>query len=238
MPQPICRLVRGLAVVAATAALAGCAAHIIGGQALYASDTPSAPAPSVQLPDLPKLIPPLPELAAVVSSPELKNVGTVTRIEAQPEGYALSDSNCLSTMNPGSDSAYRGSRYQGVYGIVAQDEHHRTVDALAVAFSNAAAAESLADSQARKWKECTDKTLTAIVPDMPTSNWMVSGPTRSYGVVVLLRVQEGGQGFACARGIAARANVVADVSVCNPDHADIERQTSKVANMILERIRS
>jgi PknH-like extracellular domain len=157
-------------------------------------------------------------------------------MEAQPEGYALSDSNCLSLMNPASDSAYRGSRYKGVYGLVGQDDQHPTVDVAAVAFPDAPAAASLADAQARTWKDCSDKTLTATIPEKPISNWMVVPLTRSYGVVVSLRMQEGGQGFGCARGIAARANVVADVSVCDLDQANIERQTSKVTNMILDRI--
>lgn len=229
---PIWRAVRVLASVAAVAALSGCA-HMMAGQAVYASETASAASRSVKMVDLPKLIPTLPELSAAVNSAQLTKTGTVTGIEPLPENFILSEPNCVSVMSPGLESTYRGSGYLGAYGLAANGG---VVDAVAVAFLSAKAADRLADAQTDKWKRCTDKTFTANVGDQPPVNWIVSGPTRSYGVAVLLRIQEGGGGFACARGMAARANVVADVLICNPDQAVVEHQASRVVNMILDKI--
>lgn len=51
-----------------------------------------------------------------------------------------------------------------------------------------------------------------------------------------LHIQQGGQGYTCARGVAARANIVADDPVCSPDQALVKAQAGTFVNMILGKI--
>jgi hypothetical protein len=62
------------------------------------------------------------------------------------------------------------------------------------------------------------------------------GPSRSYGVDVMLVRREGGRGYACSRAIAAGSNVTADVDVCGPDETVVNGQASRVVTAILARI--
>jgi hypothetical protein len=234
---PICRAVQAVASLAAlVTALGGCA-RVIEGHALYATGTPpSAATQLVKIADLPNLLPTVAESGAVVKSAQLTKTATYTGLGILPEGFTLSDPNCVGVMNGGLESTYRGSRYQGAAGFGARDEQGHLVEVTAVAFAGGAEADKFVGAQIRKWKDCTDATLTAKSGDEPPVSWTVNGVNRSYGVAVLVRVQEGGQGYGCARGMAARANIVADLSVCNPDQTLVERQASKLVNMTLAKI--
>ncbi|MGH3969837.1 MAG: sensor domain-containing protein [Mycobacterium sp.] len=230
---PAIRVLVALALGVAT--LGGCA-HLIDGHAVYATETPSANPRSVKIADLPKLIPTLAEIGAVIDSAPLTKTATLTKVATVPLGYRISEPKCISVISPALEPSYRGSHYQSAYGLAANDRQYRVVDADAVAFPSAVESQKFVQNQAGRWKDCTDKTLTVNMQGTPPVNWIVSAPTRSGNVDVVLRIQQGGQGYACARGVAARANIVADVSICSPDQTLIKAQAGTLVNTILGKI--
>lgn len=237
MHIPIRRVVQVMASTAALAAAVGGCTRAVDGRAEYATEAPAATTRLVKIADLPSLLPTLSETSAVIDSPQFANVATDAGLKVLPEGFTLSDRNCVSVMNGGLESQYRGSHYQGASGLTIKVDQDRLVETVAVAFPGSVDADKFVGTQIGKWKGCAGATLTVNYADQPPVTWTVSGPKRSYGVAVVIRVQEGGRGFGCARAIAARANVVVDLSVCNPDQELAELQASKLINISLRKIR-
>lgn len=94
-------------------------------------------------------------------------------------------------MNGGLESQYRGSHYQGASGLTIKVDQDRLVETVAVAFPGSVDADKFVATQIGKWKGCAGATLTVNYADQPPVTWTVSGPKRSCGVAVVVRVQEG-----------------------------------------------
>ena len=65
----------------------------------------------------------------------------------------------------------------------------------------------------------------------------VAAPARTInGVATVARTLEGGQGYGCARALASRSNVVADVDVCDPDASTAAEHAAAVVTKILDKM--
>lgn len=236
MSQRIRRAFVAIVSAQVVGSLAACA-HVINGSPTYASDIPTAELPLVKIVQLPDLIPTAAEIGAVVKAPQLATVVIYTKLDTLPVG-TLSDPKCIGAMTPAAEPPYRGSGYQAVYGRLEQDPTPpvlRNVNEAVAVFGSAEEAQRFVSTQINRWKDCSGRTLTVEL-EQPPVNWVISVPTRSDGVAVLLRRQEGGQGYACSRGMAARSNIVADVVVCSLDEDAVTGQAGALVNMILARI--
>ncbi len=221
--------------VAVTSALSGCA-HATDGKPVYDSASPAPSSHLVKAADLQRLFPSPSEFGALIDSPQLHQDDNYTDAVPLPPGRFISDPACTIAMSPGLDTTYRGSKYQGAYGIDASDDHSRVLEAVAAGFPGAREAQANVDAQLDKLKGCANKDLSAGSDNRPPAHYMLGDITQSNGVAVLVRVQEGGQGYACGRGVAAKDNVVADVMMCNFDPSVVEHQTGALANLVLEKV--
>ncbi|HWF70362.1 MAG TPA: sensor domain-containing protein [Mycobacterium sp.] len=207
----------------------------VDGRPIYVTETPSNDLPLVKIDQLPPLMLTPAEAGTVINDPNLAGTLTYTEANHVPDGF-LSDLKCAGVMAPGAELTYRGSGYQSVYGEMLVDQDQPRVGEVAIAYGGGEEAQAFVDTATSQWKYCAGRTLTVNVQEPPV-NWIASAPHRSDGVDVLLRRMEGGQGFACARAMAARSNIVVDVLVCGTDDADLEHQGATIVNMALSRIR-
>lgn len=232
------RVRRSSAVIAAVLPmillLANCT-RAAEGRPIYASQTASNDLPLVKIDQLRSLMLTAAEAGPLINDSDLAGMLTYTEANHVPDGF-LSDLKCAGVMAPGGELTYRGSGYHSVYGEMLVDQDQPRVGEVAIAYGGAEEAQAFVDTATRQWKNCAGRTLTVNLQQPPV-NWIANAPRRSDGVDVLLRRMEGGQGFACARAMAARSNIVVDVLVCGTDEADLEHQGATIVNMALSRIR-
>jgi PknH-like protein len=221
------------AVLPMSVLLANCT-RAVDGRPIYANQTSPNDLPLVKIDQLSSLMLTPAEAGTVINDPSLAGILTYSKANPVPDGF-LSDLKCAGVMAPGGELTYRGSGYQSVYGQMLVDEDQPRVGEAAVAFRGSDEAQAFVVAATNQWKICANRTLTVNIEEPPV-NWIGSAPHRSDGVVVLLRRMEGGQGFGCARAMAARSNIVADVLVCGTDDADLEHQGATIVNMALSRI--
>jgi hypothetical protein len=234
MPQRI-RCLAAVGLVLLAGSLAGCD-KTIAGNGRYAPEAASKNLPLVKLDALPSLMPTTAEAAAAMKAPPLALIGAYDSMPPT-EDAVVSDPNCVGAVLGIDESAYGGSDYQGVFGQLTGDpstQNSLRVDEGVVAFTSADEAQNLVDTQIRVWKGCSGHPLTVTI-DKDQVIWVASGPKVSDGVSVLLRSQQG-DSFVCSHGLAARSNVVADVTVCSGDASTVKGQASGIVNSILQKI--
>ncbi|MGV0836396.1 sensor domain-containing protein [Mycolicibacterium thermoresistibile] len=226
------RILGGCAGVVVALSTVACA-QSVDGAAVYAPDVPRDDLPLVKIAELRDLVPTPEEARTVIDAPTLIYLMAYTKPDSLPQD-TLSEPECASAVIPNDVSAYRGSGYAAVYGRLADDLRSQRISTGVAAFAGAEEAHEFVTQQVERWRECTDRTLTVSLGGQELQ-WTTSGPTRAEGVHVLLRRQEGVD-YACSRGVAARANVAADVLVCGRDAEAVNPQAGKLANLMLAKI--
>ena len=228
-------------------ALAGCATTVRGSVRLQdpitrpptttASPPPTTIAPAVTVHDLPALLLDLNAMQDLVGSPAMQAGATDHGVSGLDPGDRYDPPDCVSTMVWGMDSAYAGLGVQGAYGQTYKDPGAaggHAVAEMVVAFPNATAAANAAQRITDQWRACTGRQVGETRADGMTSPQWTIGPTVVTGAVATMqRRPSDSQRWACARYMAAKANIVVDGLLCSYDLADRPLQ---IANAILGRI--
>ncbi len=204
----------------------------VGGSAVYEPADPRSGSAPVRVAQLQSLVLSIADVSKLLGFSDLTPID-VPAIRMPPAGV-LSDPACGTVMQTGWLPAYRVSGNIGASGLVAGDPHERQVSETVAAFRDPAAARAFTGTLIRQWKSCVERPITQTAVGMKV-NFMGFGPSRSYGVDVLLVRREGGRGYACSRAIAASSNVTADVDVCGPDETVVNQQSARLTNAILAR---
>lgn len=234
MNHRLLRIITATACAPALALLAACG-HLIIGNASYAPETPSAHMPLVKSAELQSLILKPTEVGTIMNATQLDITAVYTTVGAVPQD-AVSDPKCAGALIAGAEPMYRGSGYRAVQGLGMKGEQDRLVDQGAGAFGDADEAHRFIDTAVTQWTACVDKLLTVTAPGAAPVNWIAHGPTTSYGAHVLLRMQEGGHGYACSHAMTDRSNVVADVLACSYEEDRLNDQAATIANAMLAKM--
>ncbi|WP_431505984.1 sensor domain-containing protein [Mycobacterium sp.] len=232
MRQRLLRIVAALVWVAVLALPVACT-HVVAGSPSYATQTQSANLPLVKNTGLLSLMLKPDEIGAVMKAPPLEVSAIYTTVSSV---RGVSDQKCGGAISAGAEPMYRGSGYRAIVGLGMHGPQDRVVDEAAATFGDADEAHKFVATGIAQWADCVNRTLTITLPGRPVVNWIASGPSTSYGVHVLLRRQEGGQGYVCSHAMAARSNVAADVLACSYDEALINEQAASIVNMMLAKI--
>ncbi|BBZ05233.1 sensor domain-containing protein [Mycolicibacterium chitae] len=177
----------------------------------------------------------LPEAAAVAGSATM--AGSPLSGERIYEAMAdepYVDGDCAS-LSPGQLLAYRGSGFTASrQQFLAGETPQRKVVQTVVAFSDAAAAQNYVAAAAPKWRACENRTVNLGVVGGDPIFWAVAGVGESGGILAATKIEEGGGGWVCQDGLAARNNVVIDFAICgeNVPESVVPAYVDKVADKI------
>lgn len=227
-----------LAALALIATTTSCTRSVAGdghyADAKTATETSSEsaqPQRLIKLEELPNLMLPAADIASIIGVPGLQMLLPYQTLEQTPEDV-ISDPACMGAVLGAVEPVYRGSGYQGVFGQRLADPNDMLagrLDQAIVAFGDGADAKAYVAKQVDSWKGCGGKPLALTVAGMQV-NWTVDIPRYVNGVDVLTRIQEGGDGFGCGRGILAADNTVIDVAVCGPDPVKAGDYAAQIAD--------
>lgn len=180
--------------------------------------TPPEPVDPVPVSALAGLLPTPSEAAAIAGSATMIGTpGTDGRIYESMADEPLVDAECTSLMS-GERLAYRGSgftasRQQFLLG----EGPVRKVVQTVVSFSDAAGAQRHVTDTADTWRACENRTVNLSVVGTDPVYWSVVGVKESDGTLAATKIEEGGGGWVCRNGMAARNNVVIDFAICGVD---------------------
>jgi hypothetical protein len=222
-----------LSVLTSALMLASCSNDIEGTAVYQVQDAPGS-STLVRANDLAPIVLPLRDLGALLNAPDLTPIDNPAIVIAAPG--SISDVNCAAVLAPGWQSTYRTSGFVGAQALAAEDQHENHIVETVAAFPSPGYARAFVGANVAKWKSCLEHSLTVSDAGKYSSVWMAFDPIRADGIDVVLVRREGGRGYACGRGIAARVNVTADVSVCGRDEVVVKGQAADLVQAILARI--
>jgi hypothetical protein len=161
---------------------------------------------------------------------------TVLRTYDQMPGDdgTYSDPACAGAVFNTVEAAYKGSGYMATRGSELSDaggKHY--VDQGIVAFGSGGDARKFLATSQDSWRRCVAKHVTYNANHDNPNTWTIRAPVTTGGITAAVVDEEGADGYACAHGITARANVVIDVSGCSYGIAD---QGVAVARTIINAI--
>ncbi len=238
-------------VVWATSASKAVAPHPSASSTATAAKPSSSapPEPSVTDAGLPSLVLTAEDMADALKAPGM----FVNKTWTQPHGPLPGDSfdppECTAAVFNGLTDAYNGSGYRAIYGL---DLGQHTngfplgVSQFVATFQNADAAKTFAADAVDRMRSCAGKPLNYVHPGT-TGVYTVGNPMESAGVTTvrstLDKAIQGGQSTdmtkmntSAMRAVAAKANVVVDVTLIGRNLGDDEPGT--VVSRILGRIPS
>ncbi|OBF21200.1 sensor domain-containing protein [Mycobacterium sp. ACS4331] len=225
-------VVVSIAVLGAVIVLAFSAVLLIPRQN-SSGDTAGTPAPVTTTPAAMPITPvPLEALSGLLlTPPEAAPVVGAKQMAANPDygdkvyeamaDKALVDESCMS-LSPGLeltylDSGFTGSRQQFLKGT---DPDRKLVQTV-VSFPDSSAAEAHVTAATAKWKACADRRINLAPVGGDPNHWNVADVvvrgTGDDAILTASRTEEGGAGWGCRDGMAARNNIVIDFAVCGED---------------------
>jgi PknH-like extracellular domain len=218
--------------------LAGCVSTVAGtpraGSDLT-SGPPGTSAPVVGQGRLPALLLDVDRIREVMGGPRMLLARTFTDVLPMHSGETVSDVGCLQAVYPSEAAAYGGSGFVEVLGRFLTEPSEtpdHTVFEAVVRFASVSGAHGFVDKSARDWAQCSRKPLVYTHTDGTTDRWDIGDVANVGGVVSVLDTIEGGVGWGCSHQLAARSNVVVDVSACQKNIAD---QAATILQQISDR---
>jgi hypothetical protein len=139
-----------------------------------------------------------------------------------PVGETYSEPRCAEALFNTEWPSYDGSGYTGALGHKVGEPGNRSaheVDEGVVSFPDAGAATRFVIRTSLDFDRCADNHFsTTDPPPKPETNYYTIGFPKVVGdVVAITSTAEGADGYACAKAITSRSNVVIDVYFCAKD---------------------
>ena len=226
---------------AATAAVAALAAFVAGCAATTGGTATPAPtlghAPSlVSGSDLAGLLVNVRDANTIMGTTGLSVVSRSTKMYIDK----IVDSDCLGASYNAERGTYQDSGWTDLQRQNIREDadswDHIVLQAV-VLFPDGERAHDFYADQVESWPKCNNHSISdrdvARPGDEPETYWTLTTAEEHNGILSMRKIQEGGQGWSCQRGLAARNNVVVDVSTCADDISD---QAIRVVQKIVEKI--
>lgn len=205
--------------------VAGCTITVAGVPVVESTDNPAYR--DVTVNDLPALLLKPTEFDDILGTTNMTISDTSERAVALDPGQTVTgDATCLGATFSAMADVYRGTGYVTALGqrVTQPDDSADYIAFQFVAlFPGARGAERFRNDSEATWQACAGKPVSVKQSDTVTDTWTIGDTVVQDGIVSVVNLQEGGDGWACSRSLGARANVVADIAACG---ADVTAQTS------------
>lgn len=158
-------------------------------------------------------------------------------VTGHPEGWTWSDSMCLPALLSLTEQAYfRSGGYEAVAGKRLQEppvnDVVQGVDQGIVQFPDAVSAQYFVEASTLTWDRCVGRPLVITYPNGYTGKWVPSTPVTTDEITIVRMVLEGADGYTTDHAIAARSDIVIDVTVTGYHLTD---EAVRIVQVISER---
>jgi hypothetical protein len=201
------------------ASVAGCVSTIAGDPRAGGDHGPLSWGPDLTGAQLADLLLDVAQVDQIMGASTMTVFRTYDQMPGDDGTY--SDPACAGALFNTVEAGYKGSGYVATRGSQLSDaggEHY--VDQGVVAFGNGANARKFLATSQDSWHRCVAKHVTYEAKNDNPNTWTIRAPVTTGGITAAVVDEEGGDGYACARGITAKSNVVIDISACSHDIAD------------------
>lgn len=205
-------------LICASCAMA-CSTTVMGSPRVQAPRDPNAP--KVAPKDLAKLLLSDQQVSDAVGVPGLVSFHPYDNIPP-PQGESYSEPRCAEALFNTEWPSYDGTGYTGAAGHKVGEPGERPlheVDEAVVSFPDAGAATRFVIRTSLDFDRCADVHFSDTAPPpKPTTDYYTIGfPKMAGDMATVVSTAEDADGYACAKAITARANVVIDVYYCAKD---------------------
>jgi hypothetical protein len=219
-------------VICTSGSVSGCVSTVAGVPAVGRDRAPLSWGPDLAATQLADV------LLDVTAVNRFMGTNTMTELrtydQMPPDDGSYSDAACAGAVFNTVAVAYKGSGYVATKGVQFSDpgdKHY--LDQGVVAFGSGADARKFLVVSQDSWRRCVAKHVMYKAKNDSPITWTLRAPVTADGITVAVVDQEGGEGYACAHGITAKANVVIDISACSDGMAN---QGVTVATTIINAI--
>lgn len=211
--------------------------------ALTAGCTVTTPGTVVAAPTLghaPQPLPPGALAGLLLDKAEIASImgASMEVVDSTDEMYTNRplDDGCL-VWADAQEAAYQGSGWTAVR-VQELKDHRDHADHIAyqavVSFPQALGAHDFYAGQVTSWANCDNRRVDLHDPGDPNADyWSLSKASNNEGVLTIVRVEEGGQGWSCQRALTAKNNIVIDVSACADN---INDRGAQIAERIAKKV--
>jgi hypothetical protein len=179
------------------------------------------------------LLLPVEDVRTVMDGPDLQVDQTYNQMPPSTVDYVPED--CVRAAYNTVEAGYRDSQYTAIRGVVMQEaadtEMLHVVDQGVVTFPDAAAATTYVTRTLEAWRRCAGTQFTAVRPEA-SEHWTFGDVSENDGISAIPKTAEGSD-WSCSHAIAAKTNVVVDVSACGFSITD---QATTIASRIRDKL--
>jgi eukaryotic-like serine/threonine-protein kinase len=206
--------------------------------------TSAGPPPPTVAPDaVAALLPSLTDLKTMTDDQNLEAGPTLAHPGRSDNKGSVDRPECWGSISPGMPEAYNVDDILGYHAAGFSDTRTflksiQVVEAVA-AFRDPPAARSQLDKLLSGWRKCGGSTVNVTIPDVGPTPYSLSAPADAGNGITTLDLVPKGLQVRTTRAIAARANVVIDLSVsCSgtTDSGRARQSAVSIANYILNKI--
>lgn len=177
--------------------------------------------PPVPVAALSGLLLSIPDIAAIAGSATVTgNADNGDRVYEQMADGDIVEQGCVALL-PAKRRAFEGSGYTASrQQFLTGQSPERQINQSVVPFQDATAAEHYVAAAKARWDTCANRSVNlrpSADADGATSFWTVGPVIDADGIISTTRTQDGGAGWLCHTGLAARNNVVINVHFCGRD---------------------
>ncbi|AQA05955.1 hypothetical protein BVC93_30360 [Mycobacterium sp. MS1601] len=225
--------IRWLAALLCACAATGCSTTVPG--APVPAGAHGASSRDVTVNDLPDLLLKPGEFNDILGTTNMTISDTSERAVALDPGQTVTgDASCLGAAFSAMADVYRGTGYVTALGqrvTQPQDDAAYIVFQFVALYPGAGGAERFVRESEETWRVCAGSPVSLKQSDTVTDTWTIGDTVTWQGIVSVVNYQEGGDGWACSRSLAARSNVVADVAACG-DRVTTDTSAAIVAEIV------
>ncbi len=205
--------------------------------------TTGPPPPTVEPAALATLLPNLDALRTITADQNLEAGPTRDRASRSDEDGEIDRPECWGTVAPGVPDAYPVNAIVGYHAAKFSDTRtfFKSVEVLqaVIAFRDPPAAQSQLAQLLSGWRQCGGTIVNVTITDVGPIPFSLSEPADAGNGITTLDLKPKGLQVRSARAIAAKANVVVDLSVSCGGTTDSDRPRQSavsIANYILNKI--
>jgi serine/threonine protein kinase len=195
-----------------------------------ASQTPPGPLPVSALPGL---LPSAEEVADIMGAAKL----AVETFQLSDDSASVDEKDCVGAFFPDQHTVYDNTGWIGDRVQVFQDLDGAPVHSgsqAIIAFPTAAAARKLVADQTAHWSACSGRTITMHLPNRPLPQHWTFGPLANTDATLsMTHVVDMAGAAGCQHALAARNNIVIDVSACR---SEVTNQAVDIVNLVAAKI--